>query len=121
MKICFRCKKPIDEEADSEYVMIISKRKGKIIEFVCFHFDCLQEHLNDAFIGDAKEKMNKCKVCGKKIRFWDSYMEEGGYFCKECWDKKVKKLEEAREKEEKELVEKSMKKDDSVNDSQKTL
>lgn len=117
MKICFKCNKPINEDGEEVYVMIIIKKKNKIIDFICFHFDCWQEHIDKPI----PEKMNKCSVCRKKIRFWDSYMGEGGYFCKDCWEKKENKLEESRQETEKERGEKSRKKDESIYDSQKTL
>jgi len=121
MKICLKCDKPINEEGEDPYVMIIIKKKGRIMEFICFHFDCWQEQLNNPVMEKVKEKMNSCSICKKKIRFWDSYMDEGNYFCKDCWEKKEGKLEESRQEKEKERGEKSRKRDDSLNDSQKTL
>ncbi len=121
MKICLKCDKPINEEGEDPYVMIIIKKRSKIMEFICFHFDCWQEQLNNPAMEKVKEKMNSCRVCRKKIGFWDSYMEEGNYFCKNCWEKKEDKLEESRQEKEKERGEKSGKRDDFLNDSQKTL
>jgi len=120
MKICFKCDKPINEEKDM-YVMMIIKKKNKIMEFICFHFNCWQEQIDKPILEKVKEKMNQCGICRKKIRFWDSYMDKGDYFCKKCWEKKEGKLEESRQKKEKERGEKSGKKDESTNDPQKTL
>ena len=121
MKTCLRCNKPIDEEGENNYVMIITKKKNKIIDFVCFHFDCLQEHLDSAVLEEMKEKMNKCGICGKQIRFWSSYVKEGDYYCKECWQKRENKLEDAREEKERGFEETSKKRDESISESQKTL
>jgi len=121
MKICFKCDKPIDEEGKDEYVMIITKRKNKIIEFICFHFDCWQEHTKNAVLKEAKEKINKCSICGTKIRFWSSYVRGENYYCKKCWQRREGKLEDSREEEERDLEKKSRKKDESRNESQKTL
>ena len=121
MKTCFKCNKPIDEEGKNEYVMIITKRKDKIIEFICFHFNCWQEHLNSAVLEEVKEKMNKCSSCGKNIRFWSSYIKGKDYYCEKCWQKREDKLESAREEEERDSEKKSRKRDDSIDESQKTL
>jgi hypothetical protein len=120
MKTCFKCNKPVNEEEDI-YVMIITKKKDKILEFICFHLDCWQEQNNEPALGKKSEEMNKCSICGKKIRFWDSYMDESSYFCKECWDKKEGKIEEGRQEEVKERGDESRKSDDSLSVSQKTL
>lgn len=121
MKICLKCNKPINEEGQDPYVMLIIKKKDRILEFICFHFDCWQEQTTSPILEKVKEKMNKCSVCRKKIRFWDSYMGEDNYFCKDCWERKEKKLEESRQEKEKERGETSRKKDESMPDSQKTL
>ena len=82
MKICLKCDKPIDEDGEDSYVMIITKRKNKITDFVCFHLDCLQEQFKSIIPGEVKEKMNKCSICGKELRFWSSYVKGENYYCK---------------------------------------
>lgn len=121
MKTCFKCNKLIDEEGENSYIMIITKRKNEIIEFVCFHFDCWQKHIDGAVLGEVKEKLDKCCVCGKKIRFWSSYVQGKNYYCKGCWQKKEDKLEDAREEKERGFEEESRKIDDPIDESQKTL
>jgi hypothetical protein len=121
MKICLKCEKPIDEDGEDTYVMILTKKKNRILDFECFHLDCLQERLDSVVLGEVKEKMNKCSVCGKELRFWSSYIKGGAYFCKECWQKKEEKLEGAREEKERGMAEKSKKRDESITESQKTL
>jgi len=41
-KICLNCGKGISENwwDNEKFVMIITKRGGRIIEFACFHFEC---------------------------------------------------------------------------------
>jgi hypothetical protein len=121
MKICFKCDEPIDEEGEDPYVMLITKKKGKIMDFICFHFGCWQKQNDEPVLGKTSEKMSQCSICKKKLRFWNSYVDEGNYFCKDCWGKKEGKIEESRQEKVKERGDKSRKTDDSSSDSQKTL
>lgn len=61
MKYCLKCHQEINEDKD-KFVMIITKLKGKILEFVCFHFDCwkgfLRENL-EMLESKGKVKFNK--------------------------------------------------------------
>ncbi len=109
MKICLKCDKPINEQGEEPYVMLMIKKKGKIMEFVNFHFSCWEGKDKSSVVKKVKEKTDSCSNCNKELKFWNSYINGEGYLCKECWDKKEKKLEDALEKEEKELVEKSKK------------
>jgi hypothetical protein len=124
MKTCSTCNLPIDEEGEGIYVMNIIKKKNEIIDFTCYHIDCWQNPDKNIPVKSAPladEKMDQCSVCRKKLKFWDSYMSEGNHFCKDCWDKKEKKLEESRQEKEKKRGEISSKRDDSLHDPQRTL
>lgn len=44
MKLCSYCHEPIDEfNPNVKWIMIITKKGEKIIEFRCFHFFCWKE------------------------------------------------------------------------------
>jgi len=110
MKICFKCDKLIDEDGEEPYVMLLIKKKGKIMEFVSYHFSCWEIKVKSPVAKEVKEKTNICSNCNKELKFWDSYMQGDNYICKDCWEEKERKLEESGQKNEKERLEESSKK-----------
>jgi len=57
MKFCAKCAKPINETDEEEkYVMIITKRGNKILEFECFHFDCWKEFFDESVEMMVRER-----------------------------------------------------------------
>ena len=45
-KYCVKCGEEINEE--EKYVMIITKRKDRILEFECFHFECWKSFFEES-------------------------------------------------------------------------
>jgi len=57
-KYCTKCKKSIDEKRD-KFCMLISKNKGKIIEFECFHYECWKSFFAKSVMVKVNEIFNK--------------------------------------------------------------
>ena len=56
MKTCVGCKKSINEKRQ-KYVMIITKSKGKIIEFENLHFNCWKKVVKNITYFILKSKV----------------------------------------------------------------
>ena len=53
-KYCAKCRKDIDEDKD-KFCMLISKDKGKIKEFECFHYECWKSFFAKAVMTKVGE------------------------------------------------------------------
>ena len=46
VKYCIKCEEQINEE--EKYIMIITKRGNRILEFECFHFECWKNFFEES-------------------------------------------------------------------------